>query len=104
MTTGRLTGLGLHLKAFLLAIALTGLFLPDGTAQTTTDQKVCTDPAYIRWLEERSMLFQARAQARLISGQGVQWRHTYGSPKPREAVKLASVWLLDYPGSVITQP
>jgi trehalose synthase len=60
--------------------------------------------AYVRWLEERSMLHQARDQARKISGQGVQWQHVYGEPQPREAVKVASVWLLDYPGSVITRP
>jgi trehalose synthase len=50
------------------------------------------------------MLFQAAEQARLISGNGVQWRHAYGDPQPREAVKQASVWLLDYPGSVIAHP
>src|SRR5439155_18389549 len=27
-----------------------------------------------------------------------------GRPQPREAVRAASVWLLDYPGSVITPP
>jgi trehalose synthase len=50
------------------------------------------------------MLYQAGDQARLISGQGTQWRNAYGEPKPREAVQLASVWLLDYPGSVIPRP
>jgi trehalose synthase len=59
------------------------------------------DASYVRWLEERSMLFQAGEQARLVSGKGIQWRHAYGDPQPREAVKQASVWLLDYPGSVI---
>src|SRR5262249_19518412 len=28
----------------------------------------------------------------------------YGEPRPREAVKRASAWLLDYPGSVVTKP
>lgn len=60
--------------------------------------------AECRWLEERSMLYQARQAAAAVSGQGVQWRHPYGRPQPREAVRHASVWLLDYPGSVITQP
>jgi trehalose synthase len=58
----------------------------------------------IRWLEERSMLFQAQAQAARVSGQGEQWRHRYGDPQPQEAVKAASVWLLHYPGSVIVAP
>lgn len=36
-----------------------------------------------------------------MSGRGEQWRHPYGKPQPAEAVRHASVWLLDYPGSVI---
>src|SRR6266540_272668 len=62
------------------------------------------DAAYIRWLEERSMLFQARRQAEGVSGSGVQWRHLYGRPQPRQAVQRAPVWVLDYPGSVIPRP
>src|SRR5437763_14498808 len=50
------------------------------------------------------MLFQAGEEARLVSGRGVQWRHPYAEPRPRDVVKQASVWLLDYPGSVITRP
>src|SRR5262245_56580183 len=73
-------------------------------AQPATQKQREQDTTYIRWLEERSMLYQAREQARQISGSGVQWRHPYGDPQPREAVKTASVWLLDYPGSVITRP
>ena len=45
------------------------------------------DPEYLRWLEERSMLYQARQAARAVSGRGVQWRHPYGEPQPREAVQ-----------------
>jgi maltose alpha-D-glucosyltransferase/alpha-amylase len=56
----------------------------------------------IRWLEEHSMLRQARDAAALVSGRPEQWRHPYGTPQPIEAVRHASVWLLDYPGSVIT--
>jgi len=59
------------------------------------------DRDYIRWLEERSMLHQAARHARSISGSGVQWRHAYAEPQPRQIVRKASVWLLDYPGSVI---
>jgi trehalose synthase len=73
-------------------------------AQPTVQEQRELDATYIRWLEERSMLFQAAEQAQLISGRGLQWRHTYGDPQPREAVKQASVWLLDYPGSVIPRP
>src|SRR5947209_2820463 len=55
----------------------------------------------VRWLEERSMLRQARDAAATVSGRPVQWRHPYGAPRPRDAVRHASVWLLDYPGSVV---
>src|SRR5262245_21236181 len=55
----------------------------------------------VRWLEERSMLRQARDAAALVSGRPDQWQHRYGTPQPREAVRHASVWLLDYPGSVV---
>jgi trehalose synthase len=56
---------------------------------------------YVRWLAERSMLYQARQQARTVSGSGAQWGHPYGEPRPRAIVRKASVWVLDYPGSVI---
>ncbi len=62
------------------------------------------EEAELRWLEERSMLQQARQAATTVSGRGAQWRHPYGKPRPREAVRQASVWLLDYPGSVIVRP
>lgn len=56
----------------------------------------------VGWLEERSMLQQAREAADAVSGRPEQWQHRYGNPQAREAVRHASVWLLDYPGSVIT--
>lgn len=49
------------------------------------------------------MLRQARDAAATVSGRPDQWRHPYGTPQPREAVRHASVWLLDYPGSVVTR-
>jgi trehalose synthase len=90
-------------KSFLSLLLVCGCVM-NSAAQPTTAQRRRPDTDYVQWLEERSMLFQARQQARSISGDGAQWRHAYGSPQPREAVKAASVWLLDYPGSVITPP
>ena len=94
-------------RHFILASVLVAVvFGPISTslAQSATEKQPKAEQTYIRWLEERSMLFQGAEQAKLISGQGVQWQHAYGDPQPREAVKRASVWLLDYPGSVITRP
>jgi trehalose synthase len=61
-------------------------------------------PDYIEFLEQNSMLFQAEQEAAVISGEGVQWRHHYEDPEPAQFVQKASVWLLYYPGSVITKP
>src|SRR5262245_60117124 len=60
--------------------------------------------AYLRWLENQSMLYQASQVTLGVSGHAAQRRHPYGRPQPREAVRHAAVWLLDYPGSVITRP
>ena len=92
-----------HLWSLLLVVVAFGP-VAIALAQSVTERQAETDRAYVRWLEERSMLFQAAEQAQSISGRGAQWRHAYGDPQPREAVQQASVWLLDYPGSVIPRP
>src|SRR5215216_1700009 len=52
---------------------------------------------YIDWLEARSMLSQSVQLSRVLSGKGAQWQHEFAEPKPRAAIKQASVWLLEYP-------
>src|ERR1700730_5741365 len=61
-------------------------------------------PDYIQFLQQNSMLFQAEREATTISGEGVQWRHTYDNPEPKQLVDNASTWFLNYPGSAITAP
>jgi trehalose synthase len=61
-------------------------------------------PEYLAFLEKHSMLHQASQVDELISGEGVQWRNDYGRPEPDTLKEAASVWLLYYPGSVITSP
>jgi trehalose synthase len=82
------------------------LLVLGGLAATAKTQPASDRPATpadeVRWLEARSMLVQARDAAATVSGRPVQWQHRYGEPQPREAVRHASVWLLDYPGSVVT--
>lgn len=39
------------------------------------------DAALVRWLEENSMLSQARDAAATVSGRPEQWRHRYGKPQ-----------------------
>ncbi|MDB6091597.1 MAG: trehalose synthase [Gammaproteobacteria bacterium] len=62
------------------------------------------DPKYISFLEQQSMIFQSDQEADKISGMGVQWHQDFSQPKPIQLVRQASVWLLYYPGSVITKP
>jgi trehalose synthase len=60
--------------------------------------------SYINFLEQNSMLFQADQEANTISGRGVQFQHHFDNPETGQFVQTASVWLLYYPGSVITKP
>jgi trehalose synthase len=75
-----------------------------GGYKTGWSQTLSNDPNYVNFLETRSMLFQSNLEALNISGNGIQWRYQYGTPEPKQAVRTASVWLLYYPGSVITKP
>jgi trehalose synthase len=61
-------------------------------------------PAYLQWLEERSMLHQAASLARLYSGSAAQWQHPYAEPQPRAATSRSSVWFTAYPASTIVAP
>ena len=67
-------------------------------------QRPWVAPEYIDWLERQSMLDQSGPLMRQVSGHGMQWRHEYASPQPQTVVQKASVWVLGYPGSVITRP
>ncbi len=99
----------LWLPAVVALAQMTDLCPAPCLGQTPTTEPVAevskwNSPAYVEWLEKRAMLHQARQQAANVSASGAQWRHEFGDPRPRNAVRLASVWLLDYPGSVITAP
>jgi trehalose synthase len=59
---------------------------------------------YVDWLLRRSMLRSARTTARQYSGTAIMWRNPYSSPRPRAAVRAASVWFTAYPLSLITRP
>jgi trehalose synthase len=59
------------------------------------------DPGYVQWLEQRSMLHQARPLAQRYSGSAAQWQRPYGTPQPRAASARASVWFTAYPASTL---
>lgn len=79
-----------------LAISLLGLASALAQEQQSSE--------YIEWLQERSMLDQARKVVASLKEDEQQWRHPYGEPRPEKVVEESSVWVLDYPGSVITGP
>ncbi len=58
---------------------------------------------YVRWLQSESMLHDAHRLARKYSGQSHMWHNPYARPRPRFAVKQASVWYTAYPISLITK-
>jgi len=63
-----------------------------------------SNPQYIKWLKNESMLSQANTLATKFSGSGHMWRNPYAKPRPRAAIKRASVWYTAYPISIITPP
>ncbi len=63
-----------------------------------------TNPAYVSWLVEQSMLKDAIMLARQLKGDHLMWSNPYASPDPRAAVSKASVWYTAYPLSVVTAP
>jgi maltose alpha-D-glucosyltransferase/alpha-amylase len=60
--------------------------------------------AYVEWLRNQSMLGDADALARQLSGQASMWQNPFAYPNPRAAVERASVWFTAYPLSFITKP
>lgn len=75
--------------------------------QLSTIRKVglptAQNPVYIKWLQQESMLTAANKLARKYSGTGAMWQNPYAKPRPRMAVKKASVWYTAYPMSHITR-
>lgn len=65
---------------------------------------IASNNAYIRWLRKSSMLGQANRLAAKYSGQAQMWQNPYARPRPRAAVKKASVWYTAYPASMVTRP
>ncbi|MDB4952847.1 MAG: trehalose synthase [Myxococcales bacterium] len=87
----------------MLLVALIGCQRP--AAETMPAQSGGVEGSgYVAWLEAQSMLLRADQEANRLEAKGEQWRNPYSAPRPRDAVKLASVWLLHYPGAVITGP
>ncbi len=65
-------------------------------------QPVGTNPSYVTWLEDQSMLRDATELAAQLTGQASMWQNPYAQPNPRAAVSRASVWYTAYPLSLMT--
>lgn len=65
-------------------------------------EPVASNPAYVQWLEDQSMLRDATNVSRQLTGQFEMWNNPYAQPLPRRAVDTASVWFTGYPISLIT--
>jgi trehalose synthase len=63
-----------------------------------------SNPSYVEWLRQESMLNDANVIARQFSGQGSMFQNPFARPDPRAAIETASVWFTAYPISVIGKP
>lgn len=62
-----------------------------------------SNPAYVSWLKKESMLNDANRLAHRYSAKGSMWQNPFAKPRPRSAIKYASVWYTAYPISIITR-
>ncbi len=67
-------------------------------------EPMASNPAYVDWLENQSMLRDATSVSRQLAGQFEMWANPYANPLARRAVDTASVWFTAYPISLIGRP
>ncbi|RCV57957.1 maltose alpha-D-glucosyltransferase [Marinitenerispora sediminis] len=69
-----------------------------------TGEPVGSNPDYVEWLKDRSMLADANVIARQLSGKSTMWQNPFAHPNPRGAIDQAAVWFTSYPLSLMTAP
>ena len=67
-------------------------------------EPVGSNPAYVAWLQQESMLGDANVIATQFSGRGSMFQNPFARPDPRAAIETASVWFTAYPISVLGRP
>mgnify|MGYP001792184278 FL=1 len=67
-------------------------------------EPVGSNPEYVAWLVEESMLGDANLIARQFSGQASMFQNPFAMPDPRSAIQTASVWFTAYPISLLGRP
>ena len=61
------------------------------------------NPKYVAWLMDESMLNDANALAKQLSGSGNMLQNPFADPDPRAAMRRAAVWYTAYPSSFLTR-
>jgi hypothetical protein len=59
---------------------------------------------YVSWLQQESMLADARRIAGQFSGIADVWQSPFATPNPTAVMGKSSVWFTAYPISMITKP
>ena len=67
-------------------------------------EPIGSNPSYVAWLRQESMLNDANVIARQFVGRGSMFQNPFARPDPRAAIETASVWFTAYPISVIGKP
>jgi trehalose synthase len=67
-------------------------------------EPVGTNPEYVEWLRNESMLHDANVLARQVAGQGSMWQNPFARPIPETAIESAPVWFTSYPISLVNRP
>lgn len=75
-----------------------------GVVMDHTQPADASNPTYVGWLVDQSMLRDATQLALQLSGQGSMWMNPFARPDARAAVERASVWFTAYPPAFITRP
>lgn len=63
----------------------------------TAGEPTADNEAYVEWLVDESMLWDAKQLAIQLSGQGSMWQNPFAHPDPRAAVERDPVWFTAYP-------
>jgi trehalose synthase len=74
------------------------------TTHDTSGPADGTNPDYVAWLIDQSMLEDARKIATQFMARGSMWQNPFANPNPRHAIETAAVWFTAYPISLITRP
>ena len=64
---------------------------------------IASNEDYVQWLVDESMLNDANALAKQLSGSGNMLQNPFAHPDPRAALRRAAVWFTAYPLSFVTR-